>query len=343
MVGGRCRGRCGSPTRRARPGTGWRVRARRPGSRARWRRRRRSARAPADRVKTDRRDAERLARLLRLGELVAVRVPEPHEEAARDLVRAREDARGDLMRARHRLSKLLLRHGLVYDGERLDARARRVAAPAAVREPAARARVRRVLRRGAAGEDAPRRARRRRSPSSPRRRRSPRSSGRLCCLRGVSTLTALALDGRARRLDAVPAAVARPVPRPDPERGLDRREAPPGRDHQDRQHARPPAAGRGGLAPATAAARERRARAAPARTAGRGPGSSRPQRPPPPRTAGTRSRAAASDARSSRSPSRANSPVTAGRSRRWSSPHRQRLGEESAPAQRREERPAVQL
>ena len=72
-------------------------------------------RAPGDRVKTDRRDAERLARLLRLGELVAVRVPEPHEEAARDLVRAREDARGDLMRARHRLSKLLLRHGMVYD------------------------------------------------------------------------------------------------------------------------------------------------------------------------------------------------------------------------------------
>src|SRR5712691_7791938 len=72
-------------------------------------------RASADRVKTDRRDAERLARLLRLGELVPVRVPEPHEEAARDLVRAREDARGELMRARHRLSKLLLRHGLVYD------------------------------------------------------------------------------------------------------------------------------------------------------------------------------------------------------------------------------------
>src|SRR4029077_12307680 len=73
-------------------------------------------RASADRVKTDRRDAERLARLLRLGELVAVRVPEPHEEAARDLVRAREDVRGDLMRARHRLSRLLWRHGLVYEG-----------------------------------------------------------------------------------------------------------------------------------------------------------------------------------------------------------------------------------
>src|SRR5437667_5615709 len=72
-------------------------------------------RPAADRVKTDRRDAERLARLLRLGEITPVRVPEPEDEAARDLVRAREDARGDLMRARHRLSKLLLRHGMVYD------------------------------------------------------------------------------------------------------------------------------------------------------------------------------------------------------------------------------------
>ena len=72
-------------------------------------------RPAADRVKTDRRDAERLARLLRLGEITAVRMPGPEEEAARDLVRAREDARGDLMRARHRLSKLLLRHGAVYD------------------------------------------------------------------------------------------------------------------------------------------------------------------------------------------------------------------------------------
>src|SRR5438094_7400722 len=72
-------------------------------------------RPAADRVKTDRRDAERLARLLRLGEITPVRVPGPEEEAARDLVRAREDARGDLMRARHRLSKLLLRHGMVYD------------------------------------------------------------------------------------------------------------------------------------------------------------------------------------------------------------------------------------
>ena len=72
-------------------------------------------RPAADRVKTDRRDAERLARLLRLGEITPIRIPTLEEEAAGDLVRAREDARGDLMRARHRLSKLLLRHGLVYD------------------------------------------------------------------------------------------------------------------------------------------------------------------------------------------------------------------------------------
>jgi transposase len=62
-----------------------------------------------DRVKTDRRDAERLLRLWCAGELSLVRVPSPAEEAFRDLVRAREDARGDLMRHRHRLSKFLLR------------------------------------------------------------------------------------------------------------------------------------------------------------------------------------------------------------------------------------------
>ena len=73
-------------------------------------------RPPGDRVKTDRRDAERLARLLHIGELPGVRVPTVAEEAARDLVRAREDARADLMRARHRLSKLLLRSGLVVAG-----------------------------------------------------------------------------------------------------------------------------------------------------------------------------------------------------------------------------------
>ena len=69
-----------------------------------------------DRVKTDAKDAVHLARLLRLDEITPVAIPSVDQEAARDLVRAREDCRGDLMRARHRLSKLLLRHGIVYYG-----------------------------------------------------------------------------------------------------------------------------------------------------------------------------------------------------------------------------------
>lgn len=64
-----------------------------------------------DRVKTDRRDAEKLARSYRAGELTAVWVPDAAHEALRDLVRAREAAKKDQLRARHRLSKLLLRTG----------------------------------------------------------------------------------------------------------------------------------------------------------------------------------------------------------------------------------------
>ena len=75
-------------------------------------------RPSGDRVKTDAKDALHLARLLKLGEITAVRVPAADQEAARDLVRAREDARGDLMRSRHRISKLLLRQGIVYSGGR---------------------------------------------------------------------------------------------------------------------------------------------------------------------------------------------------------------------------------
>ncbi len=159
--------------------------------------------APGERVKTDRRDALRLAKLLRLGELTAVRVPSLAEEGARDLVRAREDARSDLMRARHRLSKLLLRRGLLWEGsawtqaherwlagqrfeqrglqlayeEGLAAvegvRARRDALDAAIREEAASEHWATVV-------------------------------GRLCCLRGISTLTAFALAceiGDWRRVD----------------------------------------------------------------------------------------------------------------------------------------------
>ena len=69
---------------------------------------------PGDRVKTDRRDAIRLVRLLGAGELRFAFVPSVEDEAFRDLVRCIEDVRGDLMRARHRLSKFLLRRGHRY-------------------------------------------------------------------------------------------------------------------------------------------------------------------------------------------------------------------------------------
>jgi transposase len=73
-------------------------------------------RQPGDQIKTDTRDALKLARLLAAGQLRPVVVPAPELEALRDLVRAREDLRGDLMGARHRVGKLLLRRGLVWDG-----------------------------------------------------------------------------------------------------------------------------------------------------------------------------------------------------------------------------------
>src|ERR687887_1537625 len=66
---------------------------------------------PGDRVKTDPRDARRLARLHAGGLLEPIYVPSPELEAARDLVRAREDARLDRLRDQHRLSKFCLRHG----------------------------------------------------------------------------------------------------------------------------------------------------------------------------------------------------------------------------------------
>jgi transposase len=71
-------------------------------------------RRPGQRVKTDRRDARKLVGLFRAGELTAVHVPDEDQEGARDLVRLREAVRQDVMRWRHRLLKLLLRHGRVY-------------------------------------------------------------------------------------------------------------------------------------------------------------------------------------------------------------------------------------
>jgi transposase len=72
---------------------------------------------PGERVKTDKRDARKLARLLRAGELTPVYIPEPTDEALRDLCRARSDAVDDRRRSRQRLKGFLLRHGYRYQGK----------------------------------------------------------------------------------------------------------------------------------------------------------------------------------------------------------------------------------
>ena len=150
-------------------------------------------RGATDRVKTDRRDAEHLVRLLLAGKLSPVRVPGPPEEAMRDLVRAREDLRMDLMRARHRLGKFLL--AATYApraGQQLDP------APPAVAE---QAQLRGPCRPGSfedsfGGVEAllHRRSELERRiegliPASP----WAREVGRLRCLRGIDTLTAVGL------------------------------------------------------------------------------------------------------------------------------------------------------
>ncbi len=74
-------------------------------------------RRPGERVKTDKRDALKLARLLRAGDLTPIYIPEATDEAIRDLCRARTDAVDDQRRARHRLKGFLLRHGYRYQGK----------------------------------------------------------------------------------------------------------------------------------------------------------------------------------------------------------------------------------
>jgi transposase len=98
-------GPCGYPVQRQITALGWPCAVIAPGM---------TPIRPGDRVKTDRRDAEKLARLFRAGELTVIHVPTQAEEAVRDLIRAREDALIDKLRARHRLMKFLLRQGRVY-------------------------------------------------------------------------------------------------------------------------------------------------------------------------------------------------------------------------------------
>jgi transposase len=75
-------------------------------------------RRPGHRIKTNRRDAAKLVRLFRAGELTPIHVPDEAEEGVRDLLRCRDDVRRDVLRWRHRVLKLLTRHGRVYVASR---------------------------------------------------------------------------------------------------------------------------------------------------------------------------------------------------------------------------------
>lgn len=100
-------GPCGFALQRHFSSLGWRCEVVAPSS---------IPRPSGERVKTDRRDAMKLARLARVSELTAVRVPDSADEAIRDLVRGREDAVREQRNARHRLKALLLRNGIAYSG-----------------------------------------------------------------------------------------------------------------------------------------------------------------------------------------------------------------------------------
>jgi transposase len=205
-------------------------------------------RPQGDRVKTDARDARHLARLLHLGEVVAVRIPSLEQEAARDLVRARDDCREDLMAARHRVTHALLRRGIVYSGgspwtgdhdlwlrrqrfdhpaqqctydEALDAvlaaTNRRDRLDAAITEMAAHSEFSPVI-------------------------------TRLGCLRGISTLTAFRVGRRDRGLAPAHGPIDRQLPWVGAHRVLHRHQPTPGWDHPHRQRTCPPTIDRSRLA-----------------------------------------------------------------------------------------------
>lgn len=169
-------------------------------------------RRPGDRIKTDHRDAGQLAILYRAGALTAIHIPTEQEEAARDLLRCREDIRADLLRARHRLSKFLLRHGRRFTAtkkawsKRHDAWLRAQTWPLAALEQTHRAYLRSV-------DEVVQRLRdidqdlRALLDLEPLRTRVER----LRCFRGIDDLTALTIAaefGDARRFASAPRAMA---------------------------------------------------------------------------------------------------------------------------------------
>jgi hypothetical protein len=264
-----------------------------------------------------------------LGELIAVRVPDEFEEQTRDLVRAREDARADLMRVRHRLSKLLLRHGLMWERRAWTGehdrwlRGMRFEGPLAVcfdecYGAVLQAKARRDRLDEAIGDVA----------STPA---YVETVARLRCLRGVSTLTALALTvelGDWRRFEPASLGAFLGLVPSESSSGERRRQG------RSRRRATATPGGCWSKPPGTSADHCARA----SRSAAAGRANQRPSVPKPKRSpegctgAGSTSSGAANDARSPRSRSRANSRGTAGSWRRCRNASREDEGEESAPA-----------
>ena len=208
------------------------------------------------RRKNDRNDAEFLARMLSVGNVVEVWVPDDECEAARDLTRALEDARDDLSRSKQRLSKFLLRHGLVFDERTPTGRRKGNWTRAhwswieSIRfAEGADNDVLSLLRRrgqaGGGGEGEARGARRGRGPQAQveeEGRLPPLPQGRRHRVRRRPRV-------RGRRvLEVQECPLVRGVGRPDALRALQRGERPQGRDHQGRQQAPEEGAGRGRVA-----------------------------------------------------------------------------------------------
>jgi transposase len=206
-------------------------------------------RQPGDRIKTDTRDALKLARLHAAGQLRPVLVPTLELEALRDLVGAREDLRGDLMAARHRIGKLLLRRGLIFPGPGDPwASQRHLAWLTSIRldDPLARVVLGEYL---ACHEALLARRDRLDALIAEQAQTEPWVAavvGRLRCMRGIDALTAVGLVAEIGDFSAFahPRQLASFVG-PGPLGALIGRQAQPGHHHQGRLKPRPPAAHRG--------------------------------------------------------------------------------------------------
>jgi transposase len=206
-------------------------------------------RRPGQRIKTDERDARTLVRLFRAGELTAIHVPDEAEEAVRDLLRCREAVRRDVLRWRHRVVKLLDRHGRRYlsgknwtkrhwtwlRGQQFTQPVLQRTLDAALfaleQALAHQAELDKAIE--ALAEQAP--------------HREP--VGWLRCFRGIDTLSAMILLGGDRGLPAVPAPPrAHGLSRARAQRVLVRADGTPRRDHQNRQHPCPAGVRRGRVA-----------------------------------------------------------------------------------------------